>query len=717
MSSRTSSGTGVHEQQNEQQNEQRNWCSWAAELVARSSIPPPATAAGTDVQPLSLPQPAVGVKHSAGSSTSARSSGTGISAAPASTLSPESSPAPHHSAPTPPHTRNAQTPLESSIDRSRATAQIPERQSSTFTAGRASLWDNARVQLPEKIQEKLCSVDQCDINLVKFLIETIQVQKEACDEKRWSYVNTAGQKVFYFESLIEQLNKYALIGDIAIQHNPDIVVLAWSGFRFLLQVSFTLDGHPNWVGTAYTENMRSIADSFSTLMRVVCCCDIYERLYTSKDLTVTEILTGSIVKLYVSILDYLFFTTEHLQKGTTKQVWDSFFPGSKQKLGDLQTLEKTVIANAEVAEKEAADAGRSDNTEQVKNLKLLLSQMQTPLTEIELVVKKLFASVESERYLKILIWFSQMPFASHHAYFSKHRRHATGDWLLEHQKYGKWKMSDESSIFWLRGGPGCGKSYLASKVIDHVLDEVKMDQHKWHHAVAYFYYHYNNKGKNDPGTILRTIVKQLCLSMGDGLLPKEVLSIYEEREKQGHPSSPLDVDECRNLTIKLCNGFPQTTIILDALDECDEKERRSLFYALSEIAKGSRLTKIFVTGRDIEDIRDTLSGHSSHWIEETDNQRDVNLFIQTEIERRSQPHAMRGVEKPLLGGKDVPQQFKDQVIRSLQSKANGMFMWVQFQIEAICKESTMPKVLRALETLPESLDTTYERIIEKINST
>lgn len=35
-------------------------------------------------------------------------------------------------------------------------------------------------------------------------------------------------------------------------------------------------------------------------------------------------------------------------------MWDSFFPGSKQKLGDLQTLEKTVIANAEVAEKEGS---------------------------------------------------------------------------------------------------------------------------------------------------------------------------------------------------------------------------------------------------------------------------------------------------------------------------------------------------------------------------
>lgn len=263
----------------------------------RSSVSSSLTATGTDAQPLSLPQPADdGVKHNAGSSISVRryiyqiaqsrssscllingknnvdSSGTGISAAPAPTISPQSLPAPQQSASTPPYIRDAQTPLDPSIDRyvifptvpwsaiyidvdnysilktdidrTRATAQVQQGQPPAVTAGRASLWDNARAQLPEKIQEGLGSVDQCDINLVKSLIETIQEQKEACDEKRWSYVNTAGQKVFYLETLIEQLNKYALIGDIAIQHNPDIVALAWSGFRFLLQVSFTLDGHP-----------------------------------------------------------------------------------------------------------------------------------------------------------------------------------------------------------------------------------------------------------------------------------------------------------------------------------------------------------------------------------------------------------------------------------------------------------------------------------------
>lgn len=79
----------------------------------------------------------------------------------------------------------------------------------------------------------------------------------------------------------------------------------------------------------------------------------------------------------------------------------------------------------------------------------------------------------------------------------------------------------------------------SSKVIDHVLDEIKIDQHKGRHVIAYFYCHYSEKGRNDPGTILSTIVKQLCLSMGDGLLPKEVLSIYEERENRDIHSARL----------------------------------------------------------------------------------------------------------------------------------------------------------------------------------
>lgn len=50
------------------------------------------------------------------------------------------------------------------------------------------------------------------------------------------------------------------------------------------------------------------------------------------------------------------------------------------------------------------------------------------------------------------MWLSKMPFSDHHNYFSKRRREGTGEWPLQHDKYGAWNMSENSSIFWLRGG-------------------------------------------------------------------------------------------------------------------------------------------------------------------------------------------------------------------------------------------------------------------------
>lgn len=74
------------------------------------------------------------------------------------------------------------------------------------------------------------------MKLVDELIKDVKEKKGQCEEKRWFRVTKEGEKVFLMDTLLEQLNRYAMIGDLAIQHHPDIVALAWSGFRLLLQV-------------------------------------------------------------------------------------------------------------------------------------------------------------------------------------------------------------------------------------------------------------------------------------------------------------------------------------------------------------------------------------------------------------------------------------------------------------------------------------------------
>lgn len=41
----------------------------------------------------------------------------------------------------------------------------------------------------------------------------------------------------YVARILTVLDKFAIVGDTMVQHDPSIVALAWGGFRFLLQVS------------------------------------------------------------------------------------------------------------------------------------------------------------------------------------------------------------------------------------------------------------------------------------------------------------------------------------------------------------------------------------------------------------------------------------------------------------------------------------------------
>jgi hypothetical protein len=98
-----------------------------------------------------------------------------------------------------------------------------------------NLWRLAVDKLEDETRKNIAGSGD-DIDLVKALIDEINKKKKACNAKRWFYTNSKGENIFFVEALVGQLNKYAQLGDVALQHHPDIVALAWSGFRLLLQV-------------------------------------------------------------------------------------------------------------------------------------------------------------------------------------------------------------------------------------------------------------------------------------------------------------------------------------------------------------------------------------------------------------------------------------------------------------------------------------------------
>jgi hypothetical protein len=71
----------------------------------------------------------------------------------------------------------------------------------------------------------------------------------------------------------------------------------------------------------------------------------------------------------------------------------------------------------------------------------------------------LILSLASKR-MEILRWISPEPYIQHHEQTKKDVLSGTGQWLLSDPIFDKWKKESVSSILWLHGIPGSGKSKL-----------------------------------------------------------------------------------------------------------------------------------------------------------------------------------------------------------------------------------------------------------------
>lgn len=66
-----------------------------------------------------------------------------------------------------------------------------------------------------------------------------------------------------------------------------------------------------------------------------------------------------------------------------------------------------------------------------------------------------------DRRLAILNWISDISPTKHHDFNRSFRSAGTGGWLLEKQSFREWADSDSSSLLWLHGIAGSGKTMLA----------------------------------------------------------------------------------------------------------------------------------------------------------------------------------------------------------------------------------------------------------------
>jgi hypothetical protein len=66
------------------------------------------------------------------------------------------------------------------------------------------------------------------------------------------------------------------------------------------------------------------------------------------------------------------------------------------------------------------------------------------------------------------------------------------------------------------------------------------------------------------------------------LLPPSI-NLYRKEQSEGFASGQLQIDDSCRLIMQLIDLYPQTTIIIDAMDECDPDTRYELLDVLKKI--------------------------------------------------------------------------------------------------------------------------------------
>ncbi|KAK3934684.1 hypothetical protein QBC46DRAFT_454028 [Diplogelasinospora grovesii] len=239
------------------------------------------------------------------------------------------------------------------------------------------------------------------------------------------------------------------------------------------------------------------------------------------------------------------------------------------------------------------------------------------------------ARIDSKDRLEVLEWISPVLYGKHHGTVKSARTAETCEWLIDHQALRKWQNSS-SAILWLWGNPGTGKTFLASKVINHV--ESLLENSTNQEGFAYFYCDRNDDSRRNPVSVLRSYVRQLSTPVRSrGHIRKQLWDLCREARLRGRD---LDLDECKGQLLESVNLYSSTTLVLDALDECDENSRIEIVTAIDEIfARAQRPLKVFISSRPDGDIRTHLASRPNIEIHAANSEDDIGKFVREEISK------------------------------------------------------------------------------------
>ncbi|KAK2016442.1 hypothetical protein LZ32DRAFT_689113 [Colletotrichum eremochloae] len=326
-----------------------------------------------------------------------------------------------------------------------------------------------------------------------------------------------------------------------------------------------------------------------------------------------------------------------------------------------------------------------------RELRSIQDDIQSLQTKVDTQITMIEDSRQEQNRREILNWVSNFDHEKRHLEAKGPRVENTGNWIISNSTFERWRDDPLSTnVIWCHGLPGSGKTVLASVVADHLMSLSTPEV-----SVSYFYLKYTDQGTQILSTILTSLLRQvLC---GPANIPDSIMELFHSR--QGGSQTIGNTDAVRML-LDVAKKRRALYIVLDALDECDQSQRRKLLEVVKQLVQ-CRSIRLLITSRtQIPDIQASLRIYPQVSIQAHDT--DLRVYMQHLI-----------FEKDEYG--IIDEEFANHIKNQIIARANGTFLPVVLQLGTILRKTTRGHMEDALGSISDDLAKVFEETMARID--
>ncbi|KAL2817712.1 hypothetical protein BDW59DRAFT_165869 [Aspergillus cavernicola] len=267
----------------------------------------------------------------------------------------------------------------------------------------------------------------------------------------------------------------------------------------------------------------------------------------------------------------------------------------------------------------------------------------------------------------------------------------SGRWVED--RIREWWDGNEP-LLWIHGGPGVGKSYLASKIIGDLAKEGDT-------VVASFFCKNNDVDLRSFNKALRTLTWQLVVQQSTFAVHAEEFCL------KGDLANSYVVWRKLLLDYFKAPSDHGVCLIIDGIDEADPDEQE-LFFSLLESTYSDGMerkppVRVVLLGRD--SVRSILDEHSLGWIHDieiTNNQNkdDLHGYVSQKLQK----------SKLFRNASD----FQDEVVRDICIQAEGLWEWANLVIKSVQRCRTKEQIRKVVKTMPKGISAMLREELQRL---